>query len=110
MRCSSPSSRNPGEKPSIKLAHAIRNPPERQLRRWRLAAELSHPNLMRLFERGTWQLDNVPLLYVVMEYADEDLSQVIPERPLTVQEAREMLEPALRRWHICMPTASCTAI
>ena len=87
-----------GEEPrkaAIKITQADPDSTERELRRWRLAAELSHPNLMRLFERGTWQLNNVPLLYVVMEYADEDLSQVIPERPLTVEEAKEALAPAL---------------
>jgi TonB family protein len=87
-------------KAAIKLTHADPASTESHLRRWRLASQLSHPNLMRLFERGTWQLNpgqlnNVPLLYVVMEYADEDLSQVIPERPLTVEEAKEVLEPAL---------------
>ena len=82
-------------KAAIKLTRADPDSTENQLRRWRLAAELSHPNLMRLFERGTWHLDKVPLLYVVMEYADEDLSQVIPERPLTVEEAKEVMEPAL---------------
>ena len=30
-----------------------------------------------------------------MEYADEDLSQIIPQRSLTLAEAREMLRPAL---------------
>jgi TonB family protein len=84
----------------IKLTHADPESTEDHLRRWRLASELSHPNLMRLFERGTWQLNpgqsnKIPLLYVVMEYADEDLSQVIPERPLTVEEAKEVLEAAL---------------
>ncbi len=87
-------------KAAIKLAHADPESTESHLGRWRLAAELSHPHLMRLFERGTWllnpgQSNKVPLLYVVMEYADEDLSQVIPERALTVEEAKEVLEPAL---------------
>src|ERR1035438_4578555 len=113
-------------KAAIKLTHADPESTESHLRRWRLASELSHPNLMGLYERGTWQLNlgqlnkvpllyvvmeyadedlsqvinlgqlnKVPLLYVVMEYADEDLSQVIPERELTVEEAKEVLEPAL---------------
>ncbi len=30
-----------------------------------------------------------------MEYAEEDLSQILPERPLTPGEAREMLDPVL---------------
>jgi len=87
-----------GENPrkaAIKLTRADPDSTESHLRRWRLAAELSHPNLLRLFERGSWHLDKIPLLYVVMEYSEEDLSQVIPERPLTAAEAKEMLEPAL---------------
>jgi TonB family protein len=87
-------------KAAIKLSHADPESTESRLGRWRLASQLSHPNLMRLYERGTWQLNpgqlnKVPLLYVVMEYAEEDLSQVIPERALTVEEAKEVLEPAL---------------
>jgi TonB family protein len=92
-----------GETPrraAIKLMHADPESTESRLGRWRLASQLSHPNLMRLFERGTWQLNpgqlnKVPLLYVVMEYAEEDLSQVIPERPLIAEETKEVLEPAL---------------
>ncbi len=80
---------------AIKLIHADPDTTESELRRWRLAAELSHPNLIRLFERGHWQLNKVPLLYLVMEYADEDLSQVIPQRALTIEETRQMLDPAL---------------
>ena len=30
-----------------------------------------------------------------MEYAEEDLSQILPERPLTPMEARQMLQPVL---------------
>jgi TonB family protein len=30
-----------------------------------------------------------------MDYAEENLAQILPERPLTPQEAREMLEPAV---------------
>ena len=91
---------DPARKAVIKLTHADPESSELQLRRWRLASELSHPNLMGLFERGSWQLNpgpsnSVPLLYVVMEYADEDLAQVIPERALTAEEGKEVLEPAL---------------
>src|ERR1700680_3845053 len=66
-----------------------------QLARWEFAAKLFHPHLLRLFEMGRCQLDSVVLLYVVMEYAEENLAQILPQRPLTPAEAREMLEPAL---------------
>ena len=62
-----------------------------QLSLWRRATQLTHPNLLRLFNVGRSRLANMDLLYVVMEYADEDLSQILPQRPLTASEVREML-------------------
>jgi TonB family protein len=66
-----------------------------QLSRWELAATLSHPHLIRLFDFGRCRLDNIGLLYVVMEYAEENLSHVLPHRPLTGAEAYEMLDAVL---------------
>ena len=66
-----------------------------QLAQWEFAAKLSHPHLLRLFETGSCQLDSVVLLYVVMEYAEENLGQILPQRPLTPEETRDLLEPAL---------------
>lgn len=66
-----------------------------QLSLWRRVKQLEHPNLLRIFEMGRWRLQNRDRLYVVMEYADEDLSQILPQRPLTESEVREMLGPVL---------------
>src|SRR5271170_1313969 len=66
-----------------------------QLSRWESAAKLSHPQLIRLFHFGRCRLNDIRLLYVVMEYAEEDLSQVLPHRPLTEAETSAMLEAAL---------------
>ena len=66
-----------------------------QLARWEFAAKLSHPHLLRLFESGSCQIDNVVLLYLVMEYAEENLAQILPQRALTPEEIRDLLEPAL---------------
>ncbi len=82
-------------KAAIKLIPADRQKAELQLSRWARTAKLSHPHLLRLFEFGRCQLDNTGLLYVLMEYAEEDLSQILPERPLAPAESREMLKPAL---------------
>ena len=68
---------------------------EAQLSVWKQAAALTHPHLMRIFESGRAQVGGVELLYVVTEYAEESLAQVIPERPLSMSEAREMLAPIL---------------
>lgn len=80
---------------AIKLIAADPRSAERQLARWDLAAKLSHPHLLRLFQMGRCQLENTELLYVVMEYADEDLSQILPQRPLTPAEAQDVLLPVL---------------
>jgi len=64
-----------------------------QLARWASSANLSHPHLLRLFEWGRCQIDGKRFLYVVMEYADENLAQVLPVRPLSPAEVKEMLPP-----------------
>jgi len=77
------------------------------LARWDVARTLSHPHLMTLLYAGRCTVDGEDLLYVVTEYADEILSQVLPERPLSLKEAREMLGPlleALSYLHRCSLT------
>jgi TonB family protein len=83
------------QKAAIKLITVDPENTASQLARWEIAAKLSHPHLLRLFETGSCQLDSVVLLYVVMEYAEENLAQILPQRPLTAAEARDMLAPTL---------------
>src|SRR6266478_4617267 len=66
-----------------------------QLSLWLRVMQLAHPNLLRIFDIGRCRLGNRDRLYVVMEHAEEDLSQILPQRPLTTSEARAMLEPVL---------------
>lgn len=80
---------------AIKLLYVEPGKADAQLAQWRAASKLSHPNLIRVYATGRCELDALPLLYIVMEYADEDLSQVLPHRSLNQAEAREMLGPAL---------------
>ena len=68
---------------------------ESQLSRWELAASLSHPRLMRLLEAGRCKLGGHPFLFVVTEYAEQNLAQILPHRALTVEEVRELLIPTL---------------
>jgi TonB family protein len=83
------------QKAAIKLIYAEPATAELLLSRWRLAAQLSHPNLLRLLDFGRCCLDDTNFLYVVMEFAEEDLSEILPQRALTPAEARDMLEPVL---------------
>ena len=43
---------------------------------------------------GRCQIDDTRLLYVVMEFAEENLAEILPLRPLAADEASEMLQPA----------------
>src|SRR5580700_11735202 len=69
---------------------------EKQLLRWTAVRALNHPNLISIFEAGRCEMDGAALLFVVMEYAEENLSQILPERALTAEETCGMLPPLLR--------------
>jgi eukaryotic-like serine/threonine-protein kinase len=62
---------------------------------WKAAASLSHPHLARIIHYGRSEVDAGPVLYIVSELAEELLSQIIPERALSTEEARQMLSPVL---------------
>jgi TonB family protein len=80
---------------AIKLMPADPALAEAQLLRWRTVAALSHPHLIRLLDAGRCQLGGHQFLFVVMEYAEETLAQILRHRALTPDEVREMLLPAL---------------
>jgi TonB family protein len=66
-----------------------------QLAKWRVAGELTHPHLLQLIRVGRCELANTNFLYVVMEYAEENLAEILPQRSLLPDEARQVLESAL---------------
>jgi TonB family protein len=67
-----------------------------QLRQWKAAADLDHPNVIRIFESGRCELGGTDFLYVLMEYAEEDLSQILPQRALVDGETRQLLDAVLK--------------
>jgi serine/threonine protein kinase len=83
------------QKAAIKFIAADPAAVDRQLSAWAAAANLSHPNLLRILHSGRCRLSRMDLLYVVLEYAEEDLSQVLPDRALTSSETRDVLDPLL---------------
>ena len=86
----------PGKEPAaIKLISAEGEAAQQLISRWQMAATLTHPHLLKVLHSGQSKVGNTPLVYVVMEYAEEDLSQVLPARALSANEAREMLPPLL---------------
>ena len=82
-------------KAAIKLIRATACNPDAQLAAWRRAAKLSHPHLIRIFDGGRCWLASTDLIFVVTEYADENLAQVVPQRALTAAEADAMLGPTI---------------
>jgi TonB family protein len=80
------------QKAAIKLIPADPENAELQFSRWKVAAKLSHPHLIRLFQMGRCQLGNRDLLYLVMDYAEVDLSQILPRGPLPPEETRDTLK------------------
>lgn len=68
---------------------------EDRLAGWAVAQKLSHPHLAWIHHFGRAEVNGSPCVYVISDLAEELLSQIIPERPLTADEAREMLTPIL---------------
>lgn len=89
-----------GQNAAIKLVAEDPRNAEAQLAQWQSASQLSHPHLIRLLHCGRARLGGdgsggAAFLYVVMEWAEENLAEVLPQRPLTPAEALEMLQPAV---------------
>ena len=86
---------SPSQRAAIRLVSAAGDGAQATLDGWKEAAALSHAHLMRLIRFGRCKVGADEVLYAVTEFAEEALSQVLPERPLTQAEAREMLAPVL---------------
>ena len=80
---------------AIKLIRADRPDAAQQIAAWRELVTLSHSNLLRVFHAGHCQMSGAPWLYVVMDYAEENVDQVLPVRPLSMTEVGELLPPVL---------------
>jgi len=81
-------------KAAIKFIPADFPGAEKQGDVWAAAAALNHPNLLRLYAEGYCKLEGMELLYVVMEYAEENLGQFLPLRAMTSEEMRQVLSVA----------------
>lgn len=80
----------------IKLLAADAANVRAQAASWKLAERLSHPNLVRVFETGLWHADDEhDMQFAVMEYCEESLDAVLRQRPLTPDDARQLLPPTL---------------
>jgi TonB family protein len=86
---------HPALKAAIKFIPADAETAATKISQWQLAAKLSHPNLIQIFDAGRSHLGGRDLLFVVTEFAEENLAQIIPQRALTSEEVQDMLPPVL---------------
>jgi TonB family protein len=68
---------------------------ELQQLRWKKVEGLSHPALVTILARGDTTLGEHACAYLVTERAEDNLADVLAERPLTPAETRETLVPVL---------------
>jgi TonB family protein len=92
----------PNERPSepapeaaIKLIPEDPENAEQQLERWKIAATLSHPGLVRILHLGRCAVDGSPCLFLVTELASEHLGELLPQRALTPEETSGMMAPVM---------------
>src|SRR5882724_9267119 len=65
------------QKVVIKLIPAAGLDADLQLTRWKRASALAHTNLLKILDYGKCELDGAGHLFVVMEFADEDLGDIL---------------------------------
>lgn len=85
----------PPAKAAIKFVPAT--PPALDFQRgiWEQTSRLSHPHMIRVLGSGQCRLGSLDVVYVVTEYAEEDLAHILPERALSPGEVQDMLGPVL---------------
>jgi len=84
-----------GRKAAIKLISATSRQTDARISQLEQSKNLSHPNLIRVYETGRCRLSDTALIYVVMEHAEENLAEILAQRALTPAEAGEMLPRVL---------------
>jgi TonB family protein len=83
------------QKAAIKLIPAESQQADARISRLEQVKKLSHPNLIRLYETGRCRIGSAALIYAVMEFGEENLAEILPQRALAPSEATEMLPPVL---------------
>ena len=78
-------------KAAVKFLSADIPQAEKVLADWKNAQELNHPNLLKIYSVGRCKIEDMELLYAAMEYAEENLAEILPHRALTTDEAREIV-------------------
>jgi serine/threonine protein kinase len=80
---------------AIKFVRADAPQAQTLLLHWQAAVNLSHAHLVQLFEVGRYESGGHDYQFVVMEYADQTLAEILRRRPLGAEELQELLPPVL---------------
>jgi hypothetical protein len=62
---------------------------------WETVRGLNHPHLIAIKSYGQAVLDDTPLIFAVLEPSDTSLAEVLKERPMTVEDTREIASSVL---------------
>ena len=63
---------------------------------WSTAVTLSHPNIVRSYANGTFEVDEDIFDYIVSERPDDSLFDAVSNRALTEEEARAVVDSVLQ--------------
>jgi serine/threonine protein kinase len=73
----------------LRLTESL-NDQREMLEQWQVVQRLNHPNLIGILKFGPTVVDEIPLVYAVLEPADATLAEILAERPMTVDETRQI--------------------
>lgn len=79
-------------KPAMLSITETLNDEEDLLERLWAAGQIRHPNVVAIREAAVAHIDDTPLVIAVMEPTEENLGDVLRERPLNAAEARQVLD------------------
>lgn len=79
----------------VSLTEAL-NDEEELLARLRAAAEIRHPNVVAVREAHATLMDDTPVVLAAMEPTDENLADVLRERPLDAAEVLPLMDALLK--------------
>ena len=82
----------PEGKPVMLSITETLNDEEDLLERLWAAGQVRHPNVVAIREAAVAHIDDTPLVIAVMEPTEENLADVLRERPLNASEARQVLD------------------
>lgn len=79
---------------AIKFVPARGAQANRLIEQWSRVSALRHPHLIAVLKSGTFDKGGASFAYLVTDFAQENLAEVLKERALSERETLELLQPA----------------